>query len=131
LRNHQGGFDAMIGFSLSSPIHLCLQPTDMRKNFDGLTGLVISGLGKDPVRDGAFVFVNKRRDKMKILLWDRHGYWLLYKRLEAGCFQMPPPDTAAKGIDPESLRLTYEQLVMIIEGIDLESVKRRKRYALS
>jgi transposase len=123
----------MIGFSLSDRINLCLQPTDMRKNFDGLVGLVSSGLGKDPVRDGAFVFVNKRRDKMKILIWDRHGFWLLYKRLEAGCFQMPPPDTAvgANGLDPESLRLTYEQLVMIIEGIDLQSVKRRKRYAIS
>ena len=116
----------MIGFSLSHQIHLCLQPTDMRKNFDGLVGLVASGLGKDPVRDGAFVFVNKRRDKMKILLWDRHGFWLLYKRLEAGCFQMPP----ASGLDPESLRLTYEQLVMIIEGIDLRSVKRRKRFVI-
>lgn len=105
----------------------------MRKNFDGLVGLVTSGLGKDPVRDGAFVFVNKRRDKMKILIWDRHGFWLLYKRLESGCFQMPPPDTAdgSNGLDPESLRLTYEQLVMIIEGIDLQSVKRRKRYAIS
>lgn len=119
----------MIGFSLSDRIHLCVQPTDMRKNFDGLAGLVTSGLGKDPVRDGAFVFVNRRRDRMKILVWDRHGFWLLYKRLEAGCFQMPPSD-ANTALDPESLRLTYEQLVMIIEGIDLESVKRRKRYAI-
>jgi transposase len=120
----------MIGFSLANQIHLCLQPTDMRKNFDGLIGIVATGLGKDPVKDGAFVFVNKRRDKMKILLFDRHGFWLLYKRLEAGCFQMPPIGSSAS-LDPESLRLTYEQLVMIIEGIDLQSVKRRKRYAIS
>lgn len=121
----------MIGFSSSAAIHLCLQPTDMRKNFDGLVGLVTRGLHKDPVRDGTFVFVNKRRDKMKILLWDRHGFWLLYKRLEAGCFQMPPRESGSASLDPESLRLTYEQLVMIIEGIDLQSVKRRRRYALS
>jgi transposase len=119
----------MIGFSLAAQIHLCLQPTDMRKNFDGLMGLVTTGLGKDPVRDGAFVFVNKRRDKMKILLFDRHGFWLLYKRLEAGCFQMPAD--VSSSLDPESLRITYEQLVMIIEGIDLLSVKRRKRYTIS
>ncbi len=120
----------MIGFSFGSQIHLCLQPTDMRKNFDGLIGMVTTGLSKDPVKDGVFVFVNKRRDKMKILLFDRHGFWLLYKRLEAGCFQMPPVD-ASVSLDPESLRLTYEQLVMIIEGIDLQSIKRRKRFTIS
>ena len=117
----------MIGYSFAAPIHLFLPPTDMRKNFDGLVGLVTGSLHKDPVRDGAFVFVNRRRDKMKILLWDRHGFWLLYKRLEAGCFQVPPSEAN----DPEALRLTYEQLIMIIEGIDLQSVKRRKRYAIN
>ena len=84
-------------------------------------------LKKDPVRDGAFVFVNKRRDKMKILVFDRHGFWIMYKRLEAGRFQTPPTDTVTA---PEGLALTYEQLVMIIEGIDLHSVRRRKRYEI-
>jgi transposase len=110
-------------------IHLYSQPTDMRKNFDGLVGLVSNNLGKDPLHDGAFVFINRRRDKMKILLWDRHGFWLLYKRLEAGCFQVPPLDKAISS--PEALRLTYEQLIMIIEGIDLGSVRRRKRYEMA
>lgn len=64
---------------------------------------------------------------MKILVWDRHGYWLLYKRLEAGRFQMPPAETSD---NPEAINITYEQLVLIIEGIDLASVKRRKRYNL-
>jgi transposase len=84
----------------------------------------------DPLRDGIFVFINKQRDRMKLLVWDRHGYWLLYKRLEAGRFQMPPADGSTEGI-AESLRITYEQLMLIIEGIDLASVKRRKRYNLS
>jgi transposase len=97
----------------------------MRKNFDGLVGLVTGQLRKDPLRDGAFVFVNKRRDKMKILLWDRHGFWLLYKRLEAGCFQVPPHE---HGEMPNGLPVSYEQLLMIIEGIDLLHVRRRKRY---
>ena len=97
----------------------------MRKSFDGLTGIVINTIGKNPVSDGVFVFVNKKRDRMKILLWDRHGYWLYYKRLEAGRFQMPPIDQNVPG---EGLTLSYEQLVMIIEGIDLSSIKRKKRY---
>jgi transposase len=115
----------MLGLSFVPAIYLYSAPTDMRKNFDGLVGLVTGTLHKDPLRDGAFVFVNKRRDKMKILVWDRHGFWLLYKRLEAGCFQIPPTDPVDHG-----LTVSYEQLLMIIEGIDLAHVKRRKRYEI-
>jgi len=97
----------------------------MRKSFDGLAGIVTNHLRRDPLNDGAFVFVNKRRDRMKILLWDRHGFWLLYKRLEAGRFQVPPIEAGAA---PEALSVSYEQLVMILEGIDLRSVRRKKRY---
>ncbi len=118
----------MLNLSSTLPIHLCCTPTDMRKNFDGLCGIITGSFRKDPLRDGLFVFVNKRRDRMKLIVWDRHGYWLLYKRLEAGRFQMPPSDTDS--ILPEALRITYEQLLLIIEGIDLQSVRRRKRYAL-
>jgi transposase len=118
----------VLNLSPTLPLHLCCTPTDMRKNFDGLCGIISGSFRKDPLRDGLFVFVNKRRDHMKLLVWDRHGYWLMYKRLEAGRFQMPPSDT--NGISPETLRITYEQLLLIIEGIDLQSVKRRKRYAL-
>jgi transposase len=116
----------MLNFIGSPQIHLCCSPVDMRKNFDGLCALISGSFGKDPLTDGMFVFVNKGRDRMKILLWDRHGYWLLYKRLEAGRFQMPPGD--AVNASPEALRISYEQLLLIIEGIDLHSVKRRKRY---
>ena len=115
--------------STSQPIHLCCQPVDMRKNFDGLSAIVVNGFRKDPLRDGIFVFVNKSRDKMKLLVWDRHGYWLHYKRLEAGRFQVPPVDTVSTS--PEALAITCEQLLFIIEGIDPESVKRRKRYCLT
>lgn len=115
----------MIGISLRSPIYLFSHPTDMRKSFDGLIGLITTHLYLDPVKDGIFVFVNKRRDLMKILLWDRHGFWLLYKRLEAGRFQLPPVETEQP---PEGLSVSYDQLLMIIEGIDLSSAKRKKRY---
>jgi transposase len=102
----------------------------MRKNFDGLSSIVTYSFKKNPLSDGIFVFVNKKRDRMKLLFWDRHGYWLLYKRLEAGRFQMPPSDTISNE-SIESLQITYEQLMLIIEGIDLASVKRRKRYKMS
>lgn len=118
----------MFGIAFAPRIYLFSHPTDMRKNFDGLTGLVTIHLKKDPIRDGAFVFVNKRRDKMKILLFDRHGFWIMYKRLESGKFQIPPVDSINM---PEGLALSYEQLVMIIEGIDLRSVRRRKRYEIA
>jgi transposase len=117
----------MRGFALASRIYLYSRPTDMRKAFDGLAGLVASDLSMNPVHDGAFVFVNRRRDRMKILVWDRHGFWLHYLRLEAGRFQVPPIDV---GMKAEGLSLSYEQLVMIIEGIDLTSVKRKKRYTI-
>lgn len=100
----------------------------MRKSIDGLSAIITNHFKKDPLRDGIFVFVNGRRDKMKILVWDRHGFWLLFKRLESGVFQMPPADSAAGN---EALSIGYEQLMMIIEGIDLSSVKRRKRYQIS
>jgi transposase len=120
----------MLNFAFSMPVYLCCSPVDMRKNFDGLCAIITNHFKKDPFRDGLFVFVNKPGDKMKILLWDRHGYWLLYKRLEAGRFQMPPTDDNA-ATNNSALQITYEQLMLIIEGIDLSSVKRRKRFALS
>jgi transposase len=115
----------MFGFSLASRIYLYSVPTDMRRSFNGLAGMVASELHLNPQSDGAFVFVNRRRDRMKILVWDRHGFWLHYTRLEAGRFQVPPIEAQDVA---EGLSLSYEQLVMIIEGIDLTSVKRKKRY---
>jgi transposase len=115
----------MLGLTFLPSIYLYAGATDMRKNFDGLIGLVTTYMGKNPLKDGAFVFVNRPRDKMKILIWDRHGFWLLYKRLEAGRFQIPPFENGN-----DSINISYEQLVMIIEGIDLKSVRRRKRYKI-
>ena len=115
----------MFAFSLASRIYLYSLPTDMRKSFNGLVGIVTRDLRLNPLSDGAFVFVNKRRDRMKILVWDRHGFWLLYKCLEAGRFQMPPVETDAGS---EGVAVSYEQLLMIIDGIDLSSIRRKKRY---
>jgi len=115
----------MIGISPSDQIYLCAVPCDMRKSFDGLCGLVHDYMGKQSLSDNFFVFVNRFCNRMKILHWDRHGFWLYYKRLEQGSFQLP---SFAEHPQPD-LKLSYDQLLMIIEGIDFTSVKRKKRFA--
>jgi len=104
---------------------LCRQATDMRKNFDGLSGMVMSTLGANPLSGDMFIFINKRRDRIKLLLWDRDGFWIFYKRLEKGTFQLPTIDDGA-----QSIELTYDALWLMITGIDMNSVKRRPRYIL-
>ena len=98
-------------------------PTDMRKSFDGLTALVVNFIDKDPFSGNVFIFVNKRRDRIKLLLWDSDGFWIFYKRLERGTFQVP-----AINLSNDSLELSYEQLLMILKGFDLSDVKKRPRY---
>lgn len=113
----------MIGINPSTPIYLCTMPCDMRKSFTGLCGMVINFMDQHPGSGHLFVFVNRPCDKMKILLWDRNGFWLFYKRLEQGCFQLP-----SFSVHPESsISISYDQLIMILEGIDISSIKRRKR----
>ena len=104
-------------------VFLCTSPTDMRKGFDTLAVLVRDGLGYDPLSGHLFMFVGRRRDRLKILYWDRDGYALWYKRLEQGTFRMP----IAKP-DAESIELKASELAMLLEGIDLRSIKRRKRF---
>jgi len=107
-------------------VYLCTSTTDMRKGFDTLAVLVRDGLGYDPLSGHLFLFVGRRRDRLKILYWDRDGYALWYKRLEKGTFRMP----AAKA-DTTSIELKASELAMLLEGIDLRSIKRRKRFQRS
>jgi transposase len=104
-------------------VFLCTSPTDMRKGFDTLAALVRDGLGYDPLSGHLFLFVGRRRDRIKLLYWDRDGFALWYKRLEQGTFRMPAtkPDSA-------SIELKASELAMLLEGIDLRSIKRRKRF---
>lgn len=112
----------MIPIGPCSEIFLFTGPTDMRKAFDGLCGEIRRCEISDPLSGNLFVFTNRRRDRLKILYWDRHGFWLFYKRLEQGRFQLPPcADSRA------ALQVAYDQLLMILEGIEL-SARRRKRY---
>ncbi len=113
----------MIGLSSSNTYYLYGESTDMRKGFGGLSGLVRDGLGKDPLSGDVFVFVNRRRNRMKLLVWDRTGFVLYYKLLERGTFELP----AASGT---SCRMSWQQLVLVLEGVALASVRQRKRYSL-
>lgn len=108
----------MIPFGPTQRYYLYHAPTDMRKSFDGLCGLVSSGLGRDPLSGEVFVFINRRRTHIKLLVWDRSGFVLYYKRLEEGTFELP----ASQG------PLRWDQLVLMLEGVSLGSARYRKRY---
>jgi transposase len=104
-------------------IHLAAGPVDMRKSIDGLYVLVQRTLAADPYSGHLFVFVGKRRDKVKVLAWDGGGFLLLYKRLEAGRFRMPPVAE-----DATCVQLDATQLAMLLDGIDLTRVRRPPRW---
>lgn len=114
------GLSGQIRYYLYSPA------TDMRKGFDGLSGLVRNDLLRDPLSGDAFIFINRRRTLLKLLVWDQSGFVIYYKRLESGTFELPRRENGSK-----SVVVSREELVMILEGISLEKVKRRKRYLYS
>lgn len=116
----------MFPFSSTQRYYFYRHPTDMRKSFNGLSGLVRSELGADPVSGDIFIFVNRRRDRIKLLVWDRTGFVLLYKHLQQGTFELP-----AFKAEAASCQMKWEELVLILEGVALESVRRRKRFSLS
>ncbi len=102
-------------------LYVVLDPVDMRRSFDGLAAMVEHQLGLDPRAGHLVLFTNKRRHLLKALYFDRGGYTIVYRRLERGTFQLPDGEGDCVEIDPG-------QLAMILEGIDLRSVVRRKRY---
>jgi len=95
----------------------------MRKSFDGLHALVTKAMERDAFAGHLFVFANRRRDRIKILYWDRDGFAVWAKRLEEGTYAMPFGDTAEKRRE-----ITAAELSAILSGIDLSAAKRRKRY---
>ena len=109
--------------SPSVKIFVARQPVDMRKGFDGLTGEVIDVIDEDPQSGHLFVFFNKRRDRMKSLVWDGSGFWLLYKRLEHGRFQIF--DRAVEGT---SFEVESTELALLLDGIDLRGSRRRRTH---
>lgn len=113
----------MIGLPENLPIYLCTEPVDFRKGFDGLTGIVTAQLGYG-VTDGAlFLFVNRKRDRIKALWWETGGLTLWYRRLEQGTVELPKPGSDASHITIDSV-----ELAMWIAGVSLKSARvRRKR----
>ena len=97
-------------------IYIARSPIDMRKSFDALENLVRRGLGIDPMTGHLFVFTNKKRDKIKILAWDRHGWSILYKRLEVGTYKLPEARSVAEG---GRVQVEAAELALMLEGIDL------------
>jgi transposase len=114
----------MLPVAIPARIYLSTRPVDFRKTFDGLSGEVRDFLDKDPADGSLFVFYNRRRDRLKMLWWDGDGFWLFYKRLEAGTFEVPL-DSASAGA---ACALSTEQLQLILSGVQLASVRWRKRY---
>ena len=114
----------MISFTSAQRYFLCRSHTDMRKSFDGLCGLVSAAMNRNIFSGDVFIFINRPRNRMKLLVWDRSGFVIYYKRLEEGNFELPAVDSNEPGIE-----LRWEELVLILEGISLESVKRRKRFS--
>ena len=119
-------FDASSGLHPGVRIWLCTGRTDMRCGFDRLAALARQVTGHDPLGGHLFVFRNRRGDRLKILYWDRDGFVLFYKRLEEGQFKLPK--LPAEDPPPRSVLLRPSELAMLLDGIDLSSLKRTKRY---
>jgi transposase len=113
----------MLSLPPSVRVFVSTLPTDMRRSFDSLAALVREVIHQDPLSGHLFVFFNRPRNRVKVLLWDRTGYGLWYKRLEAGVFVLPR-------LEAKSLELTAADLSLILEGIDLSSAQRGKRFSL-
>lgn len=102
-------------------IFVCVEPVDMRRSFDGLAALAEHVLRQDPLSGHVFVFRGKRGDRVKILYWDRDGYALWYKRLEAGTFRFPAATQPCVEWSPA-------ELALVLEGLDVQGATRRKRF---
>jgi transposase len=119
----------MLTIATHTRIFLAVEPTDMRKGFDGLFALVETVVEQDPFSGHLFLFRNRQRDRIKILYWDRDGLAVWYKRLEKGRFQFPT-DVVSSSSDepPRSCEIRADELAMLLGGIDLAHVKRHQRY---
>lgn len=97
----------------------------MRKSFDGLSGLVNQKMEVNALAGDVFIFINKRRSQLKLLCWDRDGFCVYHKRLEKGTFELPQVSGSS------SIILTALQLQLILNGIQLQSIKQRPRFKIS
>lgn len=110
----------MLSFPPTVQVHIANEPVDMRKSYDGLSGCVEQILHADPLSGHLFVFFNRSRTHVKILVWDRTGFCVYGKRLELGRFAIPQTATVTD----------FPRLLLVLEGIDLTGAKQRKRFSL-
>jgi transposase len=111
----------MLSLGNKTQYHMCCTPIDIRKGFDGLSGLVLNYLKKDPLTGDVFVFLNKNKTHIKMLCWDGDGFMIFFKRLERGTFDLLKNDTPSR-------ELKREELLMVLEGIRMENCKKKKRF---
>jgi transposase len=109
----------MLSFPPTVQVHIARDAVDMRKSYNGLSGCVEQLLNADPLSGHLFVFFNRRRTQVKILVWDRNGYCIYCKRLELGRFSIP-----------EDTVCDFARLLLVLEGIDLSGARQRKRFSL-
>ena len=124
----------MLSISRTTRVFLAIEPTDMRKGFDGLFALVENVIREDPFSGHLFVFRNRKRDRLKVLWWDTDGLAIFYKRLERGNYQFPTDATVTRHDSNDDdtavsrCEIRSDELSLLLAGIDLGSVKRRRRY---
>jgi len=109
----------MIGIPNARRYYLYQHAADMRKSFTGLCGLVQNEMGQKLLSGDGFIFINKRRTMIKLLMWDRTGFVIYYKKLSSGTIQRPKD-----GSDTVSITT----LLLMLEGVELDQIKMRKRY---
>ena len=112
----------MLALPPSVKIFVAREPVDMRKSFDGLSAVVCNIVNEDPQSGHLFLFINKRRNRAKIIWWEQSGYWMLYKRLESGQFQIFDQADGNEG----SFSCKASDMMLLLEGIDLRRAKRRQ-----
>jgi transposase len=114
----------MLTLPSSVRIYVAAEAVDLRRGFDGLAAATRSVIGADPMSGHVFVFLNRRRNRIKLLVWDRTGYWLLYKRLERGTFEIPTRPAPGQ----QHVEVDAGELGLMLEGVDLRSARRRRRW---
>jgi transposase len=110
----------MIPIGPATKIFLASGATDLRKSFEGLSDLAAHQLQEDPMSGHVFVFVNRRKTRLKLLFWDGSGLWVCAKKLQSGCFSWP------KTQEPGALRVLSEELTLLLGGIDLDKTRQRQ-----
>ena len=113
----------MLHLALSCNYYVYCAPADMRKGFDSLSGIVMQQMQMNALSGDVFIFINKKRNQIKLLLWEGDGFSLYHKRLERGTYELP-----AINKNSHSINISAQQLHLILQGISLKSVHKRKRY---